>query len=156
MEKPKSTRLTQLSPELEAQLPEEIRCIRAFYFQLSEKEKQELDEESSTETKAIVQKDTKYCFECGQKINRTAKFCEYCGTPQTNSIQTQTPVIPNKNIQPQQKNTRLILEKDIAESDSYQYFMSQKERMLKEYNCKTVDELIQKLKNMLEEDKKNA
>lgn len=106
MSKKESTRLTKLSPEAEAQLPKEIQTIRAFYFSLSEEERAKLDnpkpmkevkteipeyikifqrieKEVEEEKKVgITQKSSKYCFECGKKINRSSKFCEDCGVKQ--------------------------------------------------------------------------
>ena len=106
MTEKKSTKLTKLHPEVEAQLPKEIQTIRAFYFSLSEEERAKLDnpapkKEVSTEMpeyikiiqkiqkeveeeikSGVVQKSSKFCFECGKKINRSAKFCEECGAKQ--------------------------------------------------------------------------
>jgi hypothetical protein len=106
MEEKKSIKLTKLSPEVEAQLPKEIQTIRAFYFSLSEEERAKLDnpkpvkdvktelpeyikifqrieKEVEEEKKSgITPKASKYCFECGKKINRTSKFCEECGVKQ--------------------------------------------------------------------------
>jgi len=100
----KKSRLTKLPPEVEAQLPKEIQTIRAFYFSLSEEERAKLDnpvkkvnsempeyikiiqkiqKEVEEEKKSgVVQKSSKFCFECGKKINRSAKFCEDYGAKQ--------------------------------------------------------------------------
>ncbi|MBN2141962.1 zinc-ribbon domain-containing protein [Candidatus Woesearchaeota archaeon] len=43
--------------------------------------------------------ETKYCFECGTKIVRSAKYCENCGTKQTfvDSATTQNePIAPRQ------------------------------------------------------------
>lgn len=106
MKENKSTRLTKLPPEVEAQLPKEIQTIRAFYFSLSDEERAKLDnpkpaKEISTEIpeyikiiqkiqkevedekkNGVIQKSAKFCFECGKKISRSAKFCEECGVKQ--------------------------------------------------------------------------
>jgi hypothetical protein len=106
MKEYKSTRLTKLPPEVEAQLPKEIQTVRAFYFSLSEEERAKLDnpkpaKEVNTEMPEYIkimqkiqkevedekkngatQKSTKFCFECGKKISRSAKFCEECGIKQ--------------------------------------------------------------------------
>ena len=74
--------LTPLSPELEAQLPKELQLIRQFYFQLSESDKKKLEDTQLPQLIDIPKpnsKDTKFCFECGDKIARTAKFCPECG-----------------------------------------------------------------------------
>lgn len=101
----KKSKLTKLPPEVEAQLPKEIQTIRAFYFSLSEEERAKLDnpktvkhdntempeyiktiqkiqKEVEEEKKNGTLKATKYCFECGKKINCSAKFCEECGVKQ--------------------------------------------------------------------------
>ncbi|MBT4824271.1 zinc ribbon domain-containing protein [Candidatus Woesearchaeota archaeon] len=78
-------KLKQLSPELENQFPELIKQFRQFYFSLSEEERKKLtkvEKPLSSVTATQKTKKEKYCYECGQIINRTAKFCEHCGTKQ--------------------------------------------------------------------------
>ena len=76
-------RFKKISPELEAQLPHEIKVLREFYFSLSMEERNELDREDHIAGKIGI-KTTKFCFECGKKINRPSKYCEFCGTKQIN------------------------------------------------------------------------
>lgn len=98
--------MRKLPPHLEAQFPKEFQEFREFYFQLSDEEKAKLDnpdskKENLTELPGYIKilkklnkeieekkniksipKVTKFCFECGKKINRSAKYCEECGTEQ--------------------------------------------------------------------------
>jgi len=74
--------LIKLSPELEAELPEQVQLIRKFYNQLSEEDKKRLSEGKVESKSTIPNAETKFCYECGQKITRTAKFCEHCGAKQ--------------------------------------------------------------------------
>jgi len=77
--------LKKLPPELEKELPEYIQLIRKFYFSLSEEDKNKLDSKNNEDLKmdkSDKSKLTKYCYECGKKINRSANFCEYCGAKQ--------------------------------------------------------------------------
>lgn len=78
--------LINLDPELEAQLPEAVRTVRAFYRSLSLEDRAKLDSaiEGKTERSESQSKEkgSKFCFECGKQINRIAKFCEYCGIQQ--------------------------------------------------------------------------
>mgnify|MGYP001569941222 CR=1 FL=1 len=76
-------KLEKLDPELEKQLPESVRALREFYFGMSEQAKEKLanpGKDAMDDKKEV--KSTKFCFECGAKINRIAKFCEECGTKQ--------------------------------------------------------------------------
>lgn len=73
-----------LPPELEAQLPEQLRLVRQFYLQLPEEEKRKLNKigDNSKEIEFNTKKNNKFCYECGQKIQRSAEFCENCGVKQ--------------------------------------------------------------------------
>jgi|GEM_PF-4025814 hypothetical protein len=74
--------LTKLSPELEAELPEQVQLIRKFYFQLSDEDKKKLSEGKVESKSDNSTTETKFCYECGKKISRVAKFCEHCGVKQ--------------------------------------------------------------------------
>lgn len=49
--------------------------------QIVRKHKHEADNKVDVKP-ATNNKDAKFCFECGKKINRDAKFCVHCGAKQ--------------------------------------------------------------------------
>jgi len=135
--------LTPLSPELEAQLPKELQLIRQFYFQLSESDKKKLEDTQLPQLIDIPKpnsKDTKFCFECGDKIARTAKFCPECGTKQTN-IQ-ETTQAPHNPISTPTIKERYSKEKLIESDKLNEFLIEEKYRLLKKFNCNTIEEVI--------------
>jgi hypothetical protein len=146
--------LTPLSPDLEAQLPKEIQLIRKFYFQLSEADKKKLEDTQLPQLLEIPKsaKDTKFCFECGDKIARTAKFCPECGTKQANIQEAQQPArspISAPTLKEIYSKEKLI------ESDKLnEFLLDEKYRLLKKFNCNTIEEVITILEKKISEKKK--
>jgi len=137
--------LTILNPKLEAELPEQIQLIRKFYFQLSEEDKKKLDQ-IKIPTPEHNAKDTKFCYECGQKITRSAKFCEYCGTKQTETQQHIQQSTREPTIQEIYSKENLQLSDDVDD-----FIQTEKVRLLKKYNCNTMGEVIKKLEQSIKE-----
>lgn len=145
--------LTPLSPDLEAQLPKEIQLIRKFYSQLSESDKKKLEDTQIPQLIDIPkQANIKFCFECGDKIARTAKFCPECGTKQTNIQEAQQPArspISAPTIKEIYSKEKLI------ESDKLnEFLLEEKYLLLKKFNCNTIEEVITILEKKIREKKK--
>lgn len=51
---------------------------------------------------------TKFCLECGAKINRNAVICPHCGCQVDNTIQNQPQIVINNSNQNQNQNNNMV------------------------------------------------